>query len=98
MWVPARHGARWIAFLDDDDLWLPRKLAIQIETALRSPHRCPIIATRVLSCAELGDHVWPRRVYKAGESLCDYLFVRKTPFGGKGWCCPRPPWFRGSWS
>lgn len=33
--IEAAHGT-WLAFLDDDDLWSPRKLAVQLEALQRS--------------------------------------------------------------
>jgi len=32
--------AEWIAFLDSDDVWLPQKLAVQIEDLSRDPRLC----------------------------------------------------------
>jgi glycosyltransferase involved in cell wall biosynthesis len=78
----------WVALLDDDDLWLPTKLALQIETTRESGFRHPIVATRVLARSEPGDRLWPRRVIRPGESLDHYLFVRTTPFGGEGLILP----------
>jgi glycosyltransferase involved in cell wall biosynthesis len=75
---------RWIAFLDDDDEWLPGKLAIQHETAQRSRHRHPIVACRVIARTEATDFVWPRRLPDAGEPISEYLFCRRTPFFGEG--------------
>jgi len=78
----------WIAILDDDDEWLPGKLAAQQETARQSRFRRPIVATRVLARSEAGERVWPRRVIDPGEPLAHYLFVRRTPFGGESLVLP----------
>jgi len=79
---------QWVAPLDDDDVWLPTKLAVQLETARESRFRHPIVATRVLARSEAGDRLWPRRAIRPGESLEHYLFVRTTPFGGEGLILP----------
>ena len=78
----------WIAILDDDDVWLPGKLAVQLEAAGRSRLPHPIITTRVIARNERGDRLWPRRILRPGEPLADYLFVRRTPFGGEGLVLP----------
>jgi len=78
----------WIAILDDDDVWLPGKLAIQIETAGASRLRYPIVATRVIARSETAERVWPRRPIRPGEPLSEYLFARRTPFGGEGLVLP----------
>ncbi len=79
---------RWIALLDDDDVWFPEKLAAQVAAAARSAFAQPIVATRVLARSEAGDRIWPRRVIEAGESMAHYLFVRRTPFGGESLLLP----------
>lgn len=75
--------APWVAFLDDDDLWAPEKLAIQLATAEGSGLAHPIVACRV--AADDGERilVWPRRLPARGEPLGDYLLVRRTPFWGE---------------
>ena len=74
----------WIAFLDDDDEWMPEKLAAQLHTAARSPFRHPVVTCRILARNEEGDFVWPRRYPGPDEPLCEYLFCRSTPFAGEG--------------
>lgn len=54
--------SRWIAFLDDDDEWLPQKLEIQLKTALQSYHDYPMITCRFIARTEIEDFVWPWRV------------------------------------
>jgi len=79
---------RWIAFLDDDDEWFPRKLAIQLQTAeqCRCPH--PIVSCRFLARGDEGDLVWPRRTPAAGESVAEYLFRQHGLRAGGGILLP----------
>ena len=77
-------AARWVAFLDDDDWWAPRKLVLQVPVAEQSAFAHPIVATRVAADDGSGRiRVWPRRLPAPGEPLGDYLFVRRTPFWGE---------------
>lgn len=77
--------ARWVAFLDDDDTWLPEKLARQMSIADgASPCARPIVTCHVTARSDEGDMVWPRRRPRAGEDLSEYFFCRRTPFTGEG--------------
>ena len=76
--------SQWIAFLDDDDEWFPRKLEIQIQTAHQSRHHYPIISCRLIARSETGDLVWPRRYPRPNEPLSEYLFCQSSFFGGEG--------------
>jgi glycosyltransferase involved in cell wall biosynthesis len=78
----------WVAFLDDDDYWLPGKLEIQLQTARQCNCRSPIVAVRIIARSEKGDYHWPRRVPAADENLSEYLFCRRSPFGGEGLVLP----------
>lgn len=95
--LPARKGpggarnagvqsarAPWIAFLDDDDEWLPRKIETQLEVARGSRFARPIVATRLLAREADGEGpVWPRRLPDPGEPLSEYLFARRLPSWGE---------------
>ncbi len=69
---------KWVAFLDDDDLWQPEKLAVQLAFARTFSEA----GTLVLSCPVLArgpdwEEVWPREPYRPGRSMGEYLFCRR---------------------
>src|SRR3954467_3394815 len=53
--------ADWIAFLDDDDEWMPSKLAKQMSVVRACTHQYPIVATALIARSPLADFRWPRR-------------------------------------
>lgn len=76
--------APWVAFLDDDDEWLPRKLEAQLEVARVSAFPRPAVAARIRARGGSGDGpVWPRRLPDPGEPFSEYLLARRTPFWGE---------------
>ena len=83
---------RWIAFLDDDDTWSPKKLEMQLQTARAATIPYPIVACRTLARSHQGEHRWPRRYPTAGESIGEYLFCRRSFFFGEG-AIPISAWF-----
>jgi glycosyltransferase involved in cell wall biosynthesis len=74
----------WIAFLDDDDEWLPAKLEMQISAALQSCYSFPIVTCRVVARRRDATFIWPRRMPQSGEHTSEYLFCRHSPFWGEG--------------
>lgn len=76
--------AEWIAFLDDDDEWLPQKLELQIATANSSRYPSPIVACRLIAHTPKGEFVWPRKLLSPSQPLSEYLFARNTLFQGEG--------------
>lgn len=83
------HGVRaaraeWVALLDDDDEWLPTKLAAQLDLAKRSEAPLPIVACRLVNRTPRAEWVMPRRMPEAGEPLSEYLTVRRGLFHGDG--------------
>jgi glycosyltransferase involved in cell wall biosynthesis len=74
----------WIAFLDDDDEWLPSKIEKQMDAAVDSNSPFPVISCQFIARTPLGDFIWPRRTATDGEPLCEYLFARRSLFRGEG--------------
>jgi len=73
--------SQWVAFLDDDDEWFPKKLELQYEASQRSHHPYPIISCRLIARSESGDLIWPRRYPRPNEPLSEYLFCQSGLFG-----------------
>ena len=76
--------ADWIAFLDDDDEWLPQKLSKQLLAAESIPFPYPVICTRMIARSPLNDRIWPRRLPAPNEPMSEYLFCRRGLGHGDG--------------
>ena len=70
----------WVAFLDDDDEWLPNKLERQIAFASGRAPSLVSCLSRVVTPA--GTYVWPQVIYDNSTPLDEYLFGRRSLFGG----------------
>ena len=78
--VQAARG-RYVALLDDDDTWLPNKLAVQLEMAAEPPPGLDhvVLASRV-AVVDLDGRpqmIVPRRLIEPRQSVADYLFKRR---------------------
>jgi glycosyltransferase involved in cell wall biosynthesis len=74
----------WIAFLDDDDEWLPTKIEKQVTLGSQSPSPLPLVTCFFIGRTPTGEFVWPRRKPRVGEPLSEYLFTRRSVFFGEG--------------
>ena len=79
--VQAAMG-EWVAFLDDDDEWLPEKLEKQLALARASDCPDPIVACKVLARTSGGEFVWPRKL--PSEPISEYLLARNSWSQGEG--------------
>lgn len=88
--LPRNHGAagarmsgieqakgEWIACLDDDDTWEPRKLECQLNVAQQSNFNLPVVYSRFTANTPKGKFVWPRRLPELNEPISEYLFTRR---------------------
>ncbi len=75
----ASARGEWLAFLDDDDEWLPDKLTRQLAAA---GGRTVLVTCRSLVRTPGGEEVWPRTLYDGRVPVDEYLFDRRTPFRG----------------
>src|ERR1700678_2988270 len=82
--VDAARG-EWIAFLDDDDEWLPGKLKAQLDAVKTSTAAALIGSCKMIARTPGRDYVWPRRTPGKDEQLGEYLLARHSLTRGEGY-------------
>jgi glycosyltransferase involved in cell wall biosynthesis len=71
----AEARGAWIALLDDDDEWLPHKIAVQMAAVAGQPGNNTLIASLYYHRAPgAEDVIRPRRLPAAGESIVEFMF------------------------
>ena len=78
----AAARAAWVAFLDDDDEWVPQKLERQLAAAGSADDDVIVSCLSEIKMAE-GRYIWPRLVYDNSTAIGDYLFDRRSFFQGE---------------
>jgi glycosyltransferase involved in cell wall biosynthesis len=73
----------WLAFLDDDDEWLPEKLARQLAAA--SAEQDVLICCRSRVITPHATYEWPRRLYDGVTPVDEYLWRRRSLFQGEAY-------------
>ncbi|HEX4773754.1 MAG TPA: glycosyltransferase family 2 protein [Bryobacteraceae bacterium] len=71
----------WIAFLDDDDEWLPTKLEAQLRVTESLADPRVVIASQYFEQTENDRFIQPRAVPRSGQAISEYLFC-ETNFKG----------------
>jgi glycosyltransferase involved in cell wall biosynthesis len=72
----------WIAFLDDDDEWLPEKTALQMQSAQGSQYQFPIVSSQLIARTSSYELIWPRTL--PFQPLSEYLLSRRGWSYGDG--------------
>ena len=81
----AASTGEWVAFLDDDDEWLPERLARQLAHPAACPERPVFLASLFIERSELGDRILPRRSLECREPFSEFLFCRPDLSAGTGY-------------
>jgi glycosyltransferase involved in cell wall biosynthesis len=68
----------WIAFLDDDDEWLPEKIDRQMRAAHAMPDWFPVVSCRLIAQSPATRRVLPPRPYQPRQAIADFLFCRTS--------------------
>jgi glycosyltransferase involved in cell wall biosynthesis len=68
----------WIAFLDDDDEWLPEKTDRQMRVAHAMPDWFPVVSCRLIAQSPATSRVLPLRPYQSPQPVAEFLFCRTS--------------------
>ncbi|HFI2423177.1 MULTISPECIES: glycosyltransferase family 2 protein [Bacillus cereus group] len=83
--IGVRHAdGEWIAFLDDDDEFLPEKLETQYNAVKASNYKYPVSFCKIIGKSPKREYIWPRRAIKEKEHVGDYILARNSLFQGEG--------------
>lgn len=78
----AAHG-EWVALLDDDDEWLPEKIAKQMSLALASEAKLQLIGSMLIVRSSEEETLWPVTFPHPSVPVSEYLFCKRgLGFGG----------------
>jgi len=67
----------WIAFLDDDDEWLPEKLAKQLRVAETLPGSHVFVVTQYLERTGTVERIWPEILPTTTKRFSEYMYCTR---------------------
>lgn len=68
----------WVAFLDDDDEWLPEKIERQMRAAEAMPDWFPVVSCCLIAQSPVNSRVLPFQPYEGTQPISEYLFCRSS--------------------
>ena len=74
----------WIAFLDDDDEWLPLKIELQLRAAQRSVHKTPVISCRIIARGPFAEYTLPKRFPDPENPSASTCSIERVCSAGRG--------------
>ena len=76
--VGIRQAAgRWVALLDDDDAWLPKKLRMQVEKAVELGGDYVFVPSKFIEMTLELERIMPARLPTAAENFSEYMYCHE---------------------
>jgi glycosyltransferase involved in cell wall biosynthesis len=72
-----RAKGEWIAFLDDDDLWLPEKIEKQMAVGMQIDSPCVMVFCKCIDQAPQGERILPYKFPSGTQKFSEYLFCER---------------------
>jgi glycosyltransferase involved in cell wall biosynthesis len=83
----------WIALLDDDDEWLPDKIAAQLELAQKLADPQAVIVSQYFEQTDTARLIQPRALPRSNQPISEYLFCETTLKGIRHGFLQTSTWF-----